>query len=326
MDLKLIELHKGKVVLALLLFLFTVYLIGSITREITVVTDNKETFIRNSKGNYWEVAESNLSIAIADLEDVGGGTVWIGNDLTLTAPIQLKDNIALDFEYHEVILDGDLSFVEVSDCEHAEVRNVHIELTVSGHESSVIRLYDLPGSSEGVRYNTFRNIVMTNPSSWTSGVGWSVREHDGIHLEVKEGSEITWNIFDNIQMYGPETGIHLECDHPTGFGDENYFKNVWIDQFETMIWFDVSPSSGKGFNRNVFEHVKGQSAEFSFDGVKSISNDENHFDHCLVWDWYIVENPNYVWSVDSTANNTFICAHANQDVHDEGSNTVLCGS
>lgn len=59
-----------------LLLLTAIYFVGSVTRSISNSTDNKDTLIRNSKGNYWEPTGENIQVAINDLGPQGG-TVWL---------------------------------------------------------------------------------------------------------------------------------------------------------------------------------------------------------------------------------------------------------
>jgi parallel beta-helix repeat protein len=66
-----------------LLMIISAVGVASVTRTISDNTDNSDTFIKNSKGNYWDVTESNLQAAINDLTN--GGTVWIPTGtLTIT--------------------------------------------------------------------------------------------------------------------------------------------------------------------------------------------------------------------------------------------------
>jgi parallel beta-helix repeat protein len=80
---------------AFLIIVAGIYLVGSVTRTITNVQDNKETFIRNSNGKYWEALPANIQAAVDDLGS--GGTVWLptGTFIVTSTPIQLKSNVNL---------------------------------------------------------------------------------------------------------------------------------------------------------------------------------------------------------------------------------------
>lgn len=83
-----------KILVIALLVLTAVYLVGSVTRTISDSQDNKETFIRNSKGNYWEPTGANIQIAIDDLGS--GGMVFLPiGVLEISIPIYLNDNVRL---------------------------------------------------------------------------------------------------------------------------------------------------------------------------------------------------------------------------------------
>ncbi|MCD4740431.1 hypothetical protein K8R43_04560 [archaeon] len=307
--------------------LLSVYLIGSVTRVISASTDNKDTLIRNSKGNYWELDGDNIQVAIDDLGE-DRGTVWVGGETTISSPILLKNNIMVDFQYHKVYLDGDISFVRAQTCSHATVKNARVKIT-DGHTASIIHLYLAPGAGwpDRVRYNTFENIYINNPSSWIEGVGYSKHDHVGIHLENNGGTNFLYNTFKDIQMHGVKTGIYLEQPVCSGWGNGNQFENIWIDQFETMIWFDVAicdPSWAGAFNQNVFQNVKGQSATYSVHGVRDVSHNGNHFDHVLVWDWWAPTNPVNDWSLRNDSSRTYICAHYISDIDDQGRHTRYC--
>lgn len=295
--------------------------VASITRIISDSSDNSYTFIRNSNGNFWEPLGSNIQLAIDDLND--GGSVWVGSDVELSSPIEPKDHVIIDFEEHEVTFSSDISFVIMQSCQYATVRNARLKLT-SEHSASIIKLYIASGSgwADRVRYNTVEDIYIENTGTWTPGVGWTDHNYVGIHLQNDGGSNFLFNTFRNIVMEGAGIGIYLEHSTSSGYGNGNYFENIYIDQFETMILFDVDASANFGFNQNVFTNIKGQSATFSNYGVKDISFNGNHFDHCLVWDWNVAAGTND-WIIESRASRTYICAHRFINVLNEGSDTTM---
>lgn len=320
---------KIEVILAVaILLILSIAAVASVTRVISDSYDNSSTFIRNSNGNLWEVNEANLQLAINDLSGQGG-FVKVGDDISLSSPINLDGdhNLLLDFENHQVTLNNDISFLVVQGTSHSTIKNAEVILT-SDHTASVIHLLLASGSGWGdkIRYNTFENIKIMNTGTWIPGIGYGDHNYTGIHLEIKGGSNILCNTFRNIKMFGAGIGIYLECDHSTGWGNGNYFQDIWIDQYLTAIYFDLTASSNNGFNQNVFEHIKAQSATFSKYGVRDISRNGNHFDHVLMWDWYVCENPVSEWSLTNRAYKTYICAHMIQDIDDNGSQTTVAMS
>lgn len=299
--------------------------VASVTRMISDSSDNSYTFIRNSNGNYWEATGPNIQAAI---DDVGTyGTVWVGSDVTLSSELRLDGNhgVIVDFENNVVTLGSDISFIYLTGVRDASVKNVKIVIT-NGHTESVIKLYtpSSAGWDDRIRYNNFENILIRNPSPY-----YVEHNYTGIHLEVHGGTpssitDISLNTFKDIQMWGVKTGIHLECDTSAGYGNGNHFENIYMERFETMVLFDQGSSPRPyGFNENVFQNVKGQTISWSIDGFKDIGHDGNHFDHCLVWDWYAATNGNHDWSILSNAYRTYICAHYIDDLLDESSDTTI---
>lgn len=291
----------------------------------SVICDGEfSNYIRNSKGNIWDTLGCNIQHAIWDLNSTDGGMVWVGNGVNLSSPIRLRDNVILDFENNQVILTDDIEFVNVTAIKYSIVKNVQVEIT-NKHTASIIKLYTPPGGnwSDRISYNIFENIHIKNPSKWIPHFGRSEHNYTGIHLEL-EGSNILYNTFKNIQMFDVGVGIHLGAgQNATSYGNGNLFENIWIGRFITAILFDVDSSPKGDFNKNVFFHVKAQSAKFSKYGVYNISGNGNHFDHCHIWDWWIVENPGQEWSINSHAQKTYICAHRISDIYDEGKGTMI---
>lgn len=334
---KIIKLRTKLEIIIAVVIILSLSILGvlSVTRILTNSSDNISTFIRNSNGNLWAVNQENLQAAIADVGS--NGWVKVGDDLTITSPIQLngKNNLILDFENNKVTLNGDISFIVVQSTTFSTVENVRIYPSAA-HTASIIHLYNPVGSvwANRIRFNRFQNIVIYNTGNWIPGVGYGQHNFIGIHLEQKGddyGSNMLSNTFRDIQMHGVKTGIWLECDSTTGWSNGNYFENIWIDQFVTAIHFDVSTSSNNGFNQNVFTHIKAQAATYTKNGVIGITRNGNHFNHVLMWDWYICENPEYEWSIlnpnaQLRARWTYINAHLihnrGSSVLDKGLNTV----
>lgn len=311
-------------IVSLWIMLVTAVTVMSVNRTITDTGDSSYTLIRNSKGHYWDCTEANIQVAI---DDVGtdGGTVWIGSAMTITSPIKPKNYTQIDFLGNKVTLGADISFLNVTTCSYATVKNAYVYL--SEYQTAPVILLYIPLGGNGwtnrVRYNTFDNInIIHHDSHWISGWGWREHNFTGIKLEINNGSML-YNTFSNIKMDGGLIGIHLEALNASyGWGNGNYFENIWIDAFVTGVEFDST--AGDGFNRNIFEHVKTQSSNFSIDGFKNISGNGNHFMNCLIWDWYVVENTSgYEWSITSSAYDTVILAEMTADVLDNGHDTNI---
>lgn len=325
---KIIRLRTKIEVFGIICFLITLTTVSvlSVNRTITNSGDNFDTFIRNSKGHYWDCIGANIQTAIDDLGS-DGGSVIVGSAVTLNAPIKPKNYVQIDFQGNFVTLGSDISFVNVTACQYAAVRNANVKLT-EYHTASIIHLFIPNGGqwADRVRYNTFDNInIFHHNSHWIEGVGWREHNYTGISLDVNAGNML-YNTFTNIKMDGAKNGIHFKLTQTTGWCNGNYFENIWIDQFVTMINFDVTPDPPLGCAFNVFQDVKGQSATFSIDGVKNIKGQGNHFYGCVVWDWWVVTNPHYEWSITNDGFDTVISAHyMSANVQNNGINTMYIG-
>ena len=291
-----------------------------------------DELIRNTNGNQWIPSGVNVQLAIDDLND--SGTVWVGSDVTLYMSLRLKDNVQVDFLNNKVTLLNNCEFFNVTAMEYAIVRNAFV-IPTEKHTSAIIKLYVGPGETwaSRIRYNLFENIQIKNPSPYT-------REHNftGIHIQNLGESNIFRNTFRNIIVYGSKTGIHLECTGKIGWCNGNTFENIWIDRYVNGIWFDVSPSSQKGFNQNLFQNVKLQTVNSSvyytepIYGVRNISHNGNRFTDILIWDWHVVDNDHggngvYEYWIGPDATNTYINAHNIVEDYflDEGKATVVDG-
>ncbi|MCD4740559.1 hypothetical protein K8R43_05235 [archaeon] len=302
-------MKRAQVFVALILFLFSIYFVGSVTRTLSDTQDNKETFIRNSNGKYWEPTGENLQAAI---DDIGSwGTVWVGSDITLSSPIEFDghDGVIIDFQNNEITLNGNTGFIELTATRFATVKNAKVTFGSVPYTGTVIKLYT--PEAEGDRwadrcdFNHFENIYIRNPSPYAVDHDWT-----GIALESFSDSRILENSFKDIVMWGVGTGIRFHMTNEGTYISGNYFENIYIDRFETMVEFDATESKPYNcFNHNVFNHLKGQTSTYSRWGLKNIEGNGNHFDHLLTWDWTVAENPEYAIEVSDNSLRTYICAH-----------------
>ena len=307
----------------------------SLTRTISDTHDDMDTFIRNSKGNYWEATGDNIQIAIDDLSSTNGGTVWVGSDVTLYSTIYMNDKVQLDFQNNKVTLGNNIEFVIFTECQWASVKNAYVTPSTY-HTKSIIVVYCDPSSGwdEHCRHNTVENIRIVESSAYTRQHNWT-----GIHLKMDGDSDIALNTFRDVSMYGCRNGILLESNHNGAWANGNYFENIWISRFINGVWFD--DIDGNSFNANVFTNVKlqtidgdgsegGQPTGYTepMYGFRNICGNANHFDHCLVWDWYVADDPQYAWWIGPDAKYTEIDDHASgkwnyEYTLDEGTETTL---
>lgn len=306
--------------------------VASVTRMISDSSDNSYTFIRNSNGNYWEPIGSNVQLAIDDLDNDNGGTVWVGSSVTLDSPIYMKNYVQLDFQNNKVTLANNIEFAIFTEVTYAAVRNAYVAPSTY-HTKSLILMHLKPadGWDEHIRHNVVENIRMVEQSSFTAQHNWT-----GIHIKMDGNSDLLHNAFRDISIFGCKNGIVLEGNHNGAWGNGNIFENIIIDRYVNGIWF--IDCDGNSFNSNLFNHVQFQTVGTSLDpnsgytgpcwGVRDISGSFNHFDHCIVWDWHVADNGQYSWLVTEDATDTVISVYEpykfNYDyLLDDGTNTLL---
>ena len=78
----------------------------AVTRTISDTNDNLETFIRCSNGNYYAPTAANLQTAIQSLNSSGGGTVWLGGDITTDVIIHIWNDTTLNLCTHTIAADS----------------------------------------------------------------------------------------------------------------------------------------------------------------------------------------------------------------------------
>ncbi len=263
--------------------------------SITGDGDFETTKIMNSNGNSWAVTESNLALALADVGD--SGTVWVGDDLTLTSNISFDNSFCtLDFMDNNVTLSGDIEFIYVTDSIHSTIQNVKI---ITDIQTGAI--FDIHGAdwSSRVDYLTVDNVYISNNGGTDTyapyGI-WYYVEHNytGFWLHANnDGGQlgrVDTCIFKNIVMDGAGIGVHLDV-YGAGYVNGNQFQNVYIDQFVTAIEFETH-STGRA-SHNIFTNVKTQTGYISEYGIKDVSGNANTFNDVLMWDWNTgTVNPN----------------------------------
>jgi len=273
----------------IILFLISIITVSgiSVTRRISDTQDTLYTFIRNTNGNYWEAVGSNIQTAIDDLLDVddnGYGTVYVGGDVTLTETIEMRRCTNVDFQGHTVTLGSDIPFVDFTNYNskgivYSSIWNAHVIIT-NQHTSAIIRFDPIGGSDNLVRYNTLENIYIENPSSLDGNGEWTEHNYTGIYMDSTVSTQL-YNTFRNIHMEGVKYGMHFEANGD-GWSNGNFFENIYIDQFETMIWFDSSSTSYRLLSQNLFYNVKGRAASYTTNGIINIASNGNHFDHVMI--------------------------------------------
>lgn len=316
--------HSWKILCIILTVMLVVLL--SIYPQDNVGIVNPGNKIVNTNGNEWELTGANIQLAIDDLDS---GTVFVGGNVDLSEPIKLKHDVHVDFLNNYVTLKKDTTFIFVEECRNAGARNCNVNLYPQQTEPA-IHLYISGGWGTRIRHNVFENIYLFNKGGkyQASTENWlyNYHDYDAILFEHVGDASFLENTFRQITIEGCKSAIRFyQPGHSTGWGNSNTFRDMWVDQFETMIDFDVDEDVQWGFNDNHFENVKGQATDYTRYGVKNVSKEGNHFVSCLIFDWYVTSDDQpYDWIIRSDAYETFICSHFIK-ILDEAPDTTYCG-
>jgi len=316
---------KHKIVfLTVFLLIITIYLVGSVTRSISNTSDNKATFIHNSKGNYWNPSDSNaIQNAIDDLGSQGG-IVWVGSDVTLDSTILMKSRVEIDFQGHTATLNSNQPFINFKECMRASLRNAYV-IPSNAHSTPIILLESGNNWNTRVRYNLIENVKIIESSPYTTNHDWT-----GIRLLAEGDSDITFNTFRDISIYGCNNGILLDCTHSGAYINGNHFDDIEIERFVNGILF-----SGSGdISANIFEDIQLQAPEagVNYDvpiwGIRDIQGNNNRFLNTIVWDWEVSHNPQKTFSITGEATDTVISTMAGYKfrypyIDDQGTFTQL---
>lgn len=321
---------EAVITIAILIVIIASFSVSSLTRIITSDSDNVVTFIRNSRGNIWEATGDNIQLAIDDLGN-DGGTVWVGSSVTITSPIYLKSNVQLDFQNNKITLGSNVEFVIFSGVSFAALRNAYIVPSTYQTES-IILMYLEPGAGwyDQCRYNLIENIRIYESSAYTSHHNWT-----GLHIKMDGDSDITFNTFKDITIYGCKNGIVLESNNYGAYANGNTFQNIIISRYVNGIWF--KGTGIESFESNLFQHVQFQTMGTSIDptgytdpcyGIRDVMGRSNHFDECMVWDWHLADDPQYKFTISEDATNTVISLYESYKLNyeyilDQGTNTQL---
>ena len=292
----------------------------SVTRIISDTHDDIDTFIRNTNGNYWDVSEANLQQALWDLNNSNGGTVWVGGDLTLTSPIRMgnnqKDsyeNVILDFLGNTVTMGADVDFLYMQSCRYCQVKNVYINL-IDNYASDILHLHVAAGGNQNrIRFNLFENIHVNEHGS--TGL-----YYNGIHIDGDGTANVAMNTFRKITFELSRAGIYIDWDS-TSYVNGNVFSDIFVPGAYVTVEFERNSGN---VAQNYFEHVYGDADSNTYYGFANISNEDNQFYNCFIWDWN-GRNPNaspYDWIVDATATGTTIISNHIFNLLDNGHNTL----
>jgi len=132
-------------VITFLLILGTVSVV-SLTRTISNTHDDIDTFIRNSKGNYWQATGANIQIAIDDLGittyskwGTPRGTVWLPGNMTLNVSSRITVKLDTTLDMGGCVIKPTSNFDVILMDKGSRIRNGIIDVSdVGSYSKSVI--------------------------------------------------------------------------------------------------------------------------------------------------------------------------------------------
>jgi len=209
-----------------LLIILTVASVISITRTISNTQDNVVTFIRNSKGNYWDATSSNIQVAINDLSSQGG-TVWLpASTYTITNTIEIKPNVALEAYGAKLVVNANVNAIQMRP--YSKLVGGVIDTSGYGVNYNKAAIY-LDGADQ---FNTFKTVTV----------------HD---VQIK-GSPSGWD------YANAGSGIRINCISDTTIKNcySAHFHNIWIMNFKYGVYLESGKSgsaAGGACCGNIFD-------------------------------------------------------------------------
>lgn len=299
-----------------------------------VVDDDFTHFITNSNGHSYEATEVGLQSAIDDVSGSGGGTVWVGGDVTLTSTINMKKDVTLDCQGFNITINSDIAGFNFTSCMRSVLRNANIQITLNGYTNQVIQMWAMGEWAGRCRYNLIENIHI-EATNYDSDGNHCKCNYTGIYIgwESNTGvgsdhSNLYSNTFRNIVIMYCKYGVYLEANAVKGYGNSFTFEDITIFHYETGFYFDVSAShtGTDSYAHSSFKDIDMQTVPYTKDAFYNIHGDYNSFSDITIWDWGTASSPNYIVSTNSTAYGTYFHALQNlatSDISDSGDYTTF---
>ncbi|MBE3095397.1 MAG: right-handed parallel beta-helix repeat-containing protein [Actinobacteria bacterium] len=186
----------------LLLVALTLTSVFAVTQTISDTGDTVDTYIRNSKGNYWAATGANIQTAIWDLNSTSGGTVWLPvGTINHTSSISMENNVHLmGAGMYKTILrftDGASTSLALI---RAKIKNNFSisDLTIDGNDDGATCSNGV--QLDGVKYFTVQNVYIHD----TDGNGLWIGGEAPTYTQCKNG------LVDNVHATNVDA-IALEC-------------------------------------------------------------------------------------------------------------------
>ena len=279
---------RTKIASSLIILLFallTAISVTSVSQTIPDAHSDIETFIKNSKGNYWETTASNIQVAVNDLDNTSG-TVWLPGSTTLAvnSTIILWNNVILDMGGCVLKPYGNFDVIDMR--QSSTLKNGIIDVSdITNFSQACIAI-------NGVNYiavsgNTLKIFNMELISDEARGKGIYLHATPSPDLQA-----VAWIRCNVISTRKFEYGIYI---HNENLGDDlgafingNTFTDLrgWADKYFIYIERNTSipelycAASGNYFNMIQYETSTLTETVIRTDGCGNV------FDNVMIWDWH----------------------------------------
>ncbi len=308
------------VVLCVLIIFFSSFAVSSAQQPDEYV--ELDTYIKNSKGNYWKPLAENIQHAINDLDNTSGTVFLPGNTVFETnETLILRENVILDMggcilkplrDFHVIDLRGSsnvkngiIDVSKVDDYSHAclLISGVHF---IDTQENS-IKIFNMELQSENHQGKGIYFYVDDDEQA----IGW-------VRCNVIRTESFEYAIHLNCNNAGESYGSWINGNTFTDLRGRNDKYFIYIERNEEVKepW---SATSG-----NIFETIQYQTTENS-ECVIYNEGWGNMFSNVMIWDWQLAGEDKKSIKLTSATRNCFLSYRGgSDDLLDEGvSNTII---
>ena len=255
--------------------------------------------IYNSEGFYTPVLTSDsVQVAIDHLQS-DSGTVWVNGDIQLTSTIHPRSSTIVNFLGNTIQVTANVAVVSYAKNTLFSIFQ-NVEINLPYYYDAAVFLFDnngMNGGNDAIDFNNIENIIINSEAP---------RKYTGIYMKLDGINEMWNNVFKNIIMHEPKTGILLEMtprarsssNGGVGFSNGNAFENIFIDSFMDGIRF-IKPSwySYGGFNCNYFHNVNFQYCPQTKQGITGVYGNGNTFMGISMKEWEQALDLEYIYQI-----------------------------
>lgn len=313
------KIERKLVVIGLACLLISVGIgsVFAVTRTISDTGDTVDTFIRNSKGNYWDWSTANannIQLAIWDLNGTVGGWVSLpGGVTTNTSKTILLENCSLYMNGAKIYVTANVNGIEPRKNRYATQGKIEIIGGTIEIADSIQATYSHAAiyiNSRWVWYQAY-NLYITNMQIFGDDTGWSGYCLHGYGIEItnQTGTDVAGNCFgvvmDECSITAFKYGIYISApDNGVDNGlNGNRFSNIYINN--CVVAMVIEGYSGY-VDQNFFDTIIVQAVTWSEEAIRVNWGGFNVFKNILLMDIDIFINQSSLVNISLGAHSTYI--------------------